>query len=70
MKNTDELSNTNGRKRTCCSTFANINERTRPLFMFMFIHLTKQTEFLVRVRSFIIKRDQTNFPANGSQTVR
>ncbi|MFS7894605.1 hypothetical protein Hanom_Chr00s001874g01688671 [Helianthus anomalus] len=30
--------------------FTNIIERTRPLFMF--IHLTNQTKFLVHVRSF------------------
>ncbi|MFS7978589.1 hypothetical protein Hanom_Chr10g00917201 [Helianthus anomalus] len=35
----------------------NINERTRPLFMF--VHLTKQTKFLVRVRLFN-KRTNTN----------
>ncbi|KAJ0878079.1 hypothetical protein HanRHA438_Chr10g0435641 [Helianthus annuus] len=42
-----------------------INEQMWPLFMF--VHLTKRTKFLVRVCSII---EQTNFPPNGSQTVR
>ncbi|KAJ0565592.1 hypothetical protein HanIR_Chr06g0264301 [Helianthus annuus] len=37
--------------------FTNINERTRPLFMFD--RLTKRTKFLVRVRLFN-KRTNTN----------
>ncbi|MFS7958171.1 hypothetical protein Hanom_Chr07g00675061 [Helianthus anomalus] len=37
--------------------FTNINERTRPLFMF--VHLTKRTKFLVRVCLFN-KRANTN----------
>ncbi|MFS8031576.1 hypothetical protein Hanom_Chr17g01547501 [Helianthus anomalus] len=39
--------------------FTNINERTLPLFMF--VHLTKRTTFLVRVRLFN-KRTNTNEP--------
>ncbi|MFS7927670.1 hypothetical protein Hanom_Chr04g00311851 [Helianthus anomalus] len=35
----------------------NINERTRP--MFIFVHLTKRTKFLARDRSFI-KRTNIN----------
>ncbi|MFS7926393.1 hypothetical protein Hanom_Chr04g00296541 [Helianthus anomalus] len=38
--------------------FTNINERTRPLFMF--IHLTKGTKFLVRVRLFDKRTKSTN----------
>ncbi|MFS7967183.1 hypothetical protein Hanom_Chr09g00782811 [Helianthus anomalus] len=41
----------------------NINERTRTLFMF--VHLTKQTEFLVRVRSFIKRTNTNELPAEG-----
>ncbi|MFS8002251.1 hypothetical protein Hanom_Chr13g01199921 [Helianthus anomalus] len=37
--------------------FTDINERTRPLFMF--VHLAKRTKFLVRVRLFN-KRTNTN----------
>ncbi|MFS7908146.1 hypothetical protein Hanom_Chr01g00079771 [Helianthus anomalus] len=45
------------RNRTRYRTFTNINERTRPLFMF--VHLTKRTKFLVRIRLFN-KRMNTN----------
>ncbi|MFS7953094.1 hypothetical protein Hanom_Chr07g00614571 [Helianthus anomalus] len=38
----------------------NINEQTRPLFMF--VHLTKRTKFLVRVRSFIKRTNKQTFP--------
>ncbi|KAF5804539.1 hypothetical protein HanXRQr2_Chr05g0198211 [Helianthus annuus] len=38
-------------------TFTNTIERTRPLFMF--VHSTNRTKFLVHVRSFI-KRTNTN----------
>ncbi|KAJ0603165.1 hypothetical protein HanIR_Chr03g0147521 [Helianthus annuus] len=41
-----------------------MNERTRPLFMS--VHLTKRTKFLVRVRLF---NKRTNFPPNNSRTV-
>ncbi|MFS7982559.1 hypothetical protein Hanom_Chr10g00964311 [Helianthus anomalus] len=37
------------RSRTLYRTFTNTIERTRPLFMF--IHLTNRTKFLVRVRT-------------------
>ncbi|MFS7973305.1 hypothetical protein Hanom_Chr09g00855071 [Helianthus anomalus] len=47
--------------------FTNTNEQTRPLFMF--VHLTKQTKFHARVRSFIKRTTQTNFLPNGSRTV-
>ncbi|MFS8024678.1 hypothetical protein Hanom_Chr16g01466211 [Helianthus anomalus] len=43
--------------RTRYRTFTNINERTRPLFMF--VHLTKRTKFLVCVCLFN-KRTNTN----------
>ncbi|MFS7909669.1 hypothetical protein Hanom_Chr02g00097321 [Helianthus anomalus] len=39
------------------TSFMNINERAQPLFMFL--HLTQQTEFFVRVRLFS-KRTKTN----------
>ncbi|MFS8005498.1 hypothetical protein Hanom_Chr13g01238031 [Helianthus anomalus] len=42
-------------------TFTNINERTRPLFML--VHLTKQTKFLVRVRLFIKRTNTNELPA-------
>ncbi|MFS7951184.1 hypothetical protein Hanom_Chr07g00591971 [Helianthus anomalus] len=42
-------------------TFTNINERTRP--MFMFVHLTKQTKFLVRVRLFNKRTNTNELPA-------
>ncbi|MFS7943857.1 hypothetical protein Hanom_Chr06g00505131 [Helianthus anomalus] len=52
--------------------FTNINERTRPLFMF--VHLTKRTKFLVRVRSFIKRTNTSELPAewftNRSLNVR
>ncbi|MFS7987782.1 hypothetical protein Hanom_Chr11g01026941 [Helianthus anomalus] len=44
--------------------FTNINERIRPLFMF--VHLTKRKKFLVRVRLF---NKRTNFPPNSLRTV-
>ncbi|MFS7912830.1 hypothetical protein Hanom_Chr02g00134471 [Helianthus anomalus] len=45
------------RSRTPYRTFTNTIERTRP--MFMFVHLTNRTNFLVHVRSFI-KRTNIN----------
>ncbi|MFS7924246.1 hypothetical protein Hanom_Chr03g00270331 [Helianthus anomalus] len=41
--------------------FTNIDERTQP--MFMFVHLTKRTKFLVRVRLFIKQTNTNGFPA-------
>ncbi|MFS7919693.1 hypothetical protein Hanom_Chr03g00215721 [Helianthus anomalus] len=38
-----------------------MNERPRPLFMF--VHLTKQTKFYVRVRSFIKRTNTNKLPA-------
>ncbi|KAJ0935339.1 hypothetical protein HanRHA438_Chr03g0117961 [Helianthus annuus] len=46
------------------NTFTNINERTRPLFMF--VHLTKRTVFVCLLN----ERTQTNFTPNSSRTVR
>ncbi|KAJ0776321.1 putative xanthine/uracil/vitamin C permease [Helianthus annuus] len=48
--------------------FTNINEQTRPLFMF--VHLTKRTKFLVRVRSYNKRMNTNELPPNGSRTVR
>ncbi|MFS7907653.1 hypothetical protein Hanom_Chr01g00073861 [Helianthus anomalus] len=48
-------------KQTCYRTFTNINERTRPLFMF--VHLTKQTEFLVCVCWFNKRTNTNELPA-------
>ncbi|MFS7908156.1 hypothetical protein Hanom_Chr01g00079881 [Helianthus anomalus] len=42
-------------------TQTNINERMWPLFIF--IHLTKQMEFLVRVRSFKKQTNTNELPA-------
>ncbi|MFS7927581.1 hypothetical protein Hanom_Chr04g00310851 [Helianthus anomalus] len=53
--------NTNERKQTRYRTFTNTNERTRPLFMF--IHLTKRTDFFVRDRSFIKRTNTNELPA-------
>ncbi|MFS7996484.1 hypothetical protein Hanom_Chr12g01130511 [Helianthus anomalus] len=39
----------------------NLNERTRPLFMF--VHLTKQTKFIVRVRLFNERTNTNKLPA-------
>ncbi|MFS7952120.1 hypothetical protein Hanom_Chr07g00603201 [Helianthus anomalus] len=41
--------------------FTNINERTRPLFMF--IHLTKRMKFLVCVRLFNKRMNTNELPA-------
>ncbi|MFS7965692.1 hypothetical protein Hanom_Chr09g00765201 [Helianthus anomalus] len=41
--------------------FTNINERTRPLFIF--VHLTKRTKFLVRVRLFSKRTNTNELPA-------
>ncbi|MFS7998585.1 hypothetical protein Hanom_Chr12g01155611 [Helianthus anomalus] len=41
--------------------FTNINERTRPLFMF--VHLAKRTEFRVRVRLFNKRTNTNELPA-------
>ncbi|KAJ0853758.1 hypothetical protein HanRHA438_Chr14g0654861 [Helianthus annuus] len=41
----------------------NIIERTQPLFMF--VHVIKRTEFLVRVRSFIKGTNTNELPAEG-----
>ncbi|KAJ0499986.1 putative MFS transporter superfamily [Helianthus annuus] len=46
-----------------CRTFTNINERTRPLFMF--VHLTKRTKFLIRVRLFNKQTDTDELPAEN-----
>ncbi|MFS7958768.1 hypothetical protein Hanom_Chr08g00682591 [Helianthus anomalus] len=43
--------------RTRCRTFMNVIERTRQLFVF--VHLTNRTEFLVHVRS-LTKRTSVN----------
>ncbi|MFS7943925.1 hypothetical protein Hanom_Chr06g00506011 [Helianthus anomalus] len=42
--------------------FTNINERTRPLFMF--VHLTKRTKFLVCVRLFNKQTSTNELPAD------
>ncbi|MFS7950028.1 hypothetical protein Hanom_Chr06g00578571 [Helianthus anomalus] len=47
--------------RTPYRTFTNTTERTRPLFMF--VHLTNRTEFLVHVRSFIKRTNKSELPA-------
>ncbi|KAJ0558330.1 hypothetical protein HanIR_Chr07g0335091 [Helianthus annuus] len=47
--------------RTPYRTFTNTIERTRPLFMF--VHLTNRTEFLVHVRSFIKRTNINELPA-------
>ncbi|MFS8031463.1 hypothetical protein Hanom_Chr17g01546211 [Helianthus anomalus] len=41
--------------------FTNTIERTRPLFMF--VHLTNRTKFLVHVRSFIKRTNINKLPA-------
>ncbi|MFS7908062.1 hypothetical protein Hanom_Chr01g00078781 [Helianthus anomalus] len=41
--------------------FTNINERTQPLFMF--VHLTKPTKFLVCVRLFSKRTNTNELPA-------
>ncbi|MFS7998526.1 hypothetical protein Hanom_Chr12g01154921 [Helianthus anomalus] len=46
--------------RTHYRTFTNTIERTRHLFMF--IHLTNRTKFLVRVRSFIKQTNVNELP--------
>ncbi|MFS8008379.1 hypothetical protein Hanom_Chr14g01272071 [Helianthus anomalus] len=46
--------------RTQTNTLPNINERPRTLFMLF--HLTKQTEFLVHVHSFIKRTNTNSFP--------
>ncbi|KAF5766535.1 hypothetical protein HanXRQr2_Chr15g0716461 [Helianthus annuus] len=47
--------------RTPYRTFMNTIERTRPLFMF--VHLTNRTKFLVRVRSFLKRTNINELPA-------
>ncbi|MFS7936097.1 hypothetical protein Hanom_Chr05g00411451 [Helianthus anomalus] len=47
--------------RTPYRTFTNKIERTRPLFMF--VHLTNRTKFLVHVRSFIKRTNINELPA-------
>ncbi|MFS7949991.1 hypothetical protein Hanom_Chr06g00578101 [Helianthus anomalus] len=47
--------------RTPYRTFTNTIERTRPLFMF--VHLTNRTEFLVHVHSFIKRTNINELPA-------
>ncbi|MFS8013167.1 hypothetical protein Hanom_Chr14g01329641 [Helianthus anomalus] len=47
--------------RTPYRTFTNTIERTRPLFMF--VHLTNRTEFLVHVGSFIKRANINELPA-------
>ncbi|MFS7908939.1 hypothetical protein Hanom_Chr01g00088981 [Helianthus anomalus] len=49
------------RSRTPYRTFTNTIERTRP--MFMFVHLTNRTKFLVHVRSFIKRTSINELPA-------
>ncbi|KAJ0698550.1 putative N-acetyl-gamma-glutamyl-phosphate reductase [Helianthus annuus] len=49
------------RSRTPYRTSTNTIERTRPLFMF--VHLTNRTEFLVSVRSFIKRTNINELPA-------
>ncbi|MFS7935301.1 hypothetical protein Hanom_Chr05g00401871 [Helianthus anomalus] len=56
----------NKRKMNECSrthyrTFTNTIERTRPLFMF--VHLTNRTKFLVRVSLFIKRTNVNELPA-------
>ncbi|MFS7937384.1 hypothetical protein Hanom_Chr05g00426911 [Helianthus anomalus] len=51
----------NERSRTPYRTFTNTIERTRPLFMF--VHLTNRTKFLVHVRSFIKQTNINELPA-------
>ncbi|MFS7989875.1 hypothetical protein Hanom_Chr11g01052081 [Helianthus anomalus] len=46
--------------RTPYRTFTNTIERTRPLFMF--VHLTNRTEFIVHVRSFIKRTNINELP--------
>ncbi|MFS8028323.1 hypothetical protein Hanom_Chr16g01509241 [Helianthus anomalus] len=46
--------------RTHYRTFTNTIERMRPLFMF--VHLTNRTKFLVRVRSFIKQTNVNELP--------
>ncbi|KAJ0824467.1 hypothetical protein HanRHA438_Chr17g0792731 [Helianthus annuus] len=41
--------------------FTNTVERTRPLFMF--VHLTNRTKFLVHVRSFVKRTNINELPA-------
>ncbi|MFS7908689.1 hypothetical protein Hanom_Chr01g00086101 [Helianthus anomalus] len=53
--------NMNECSRTHYRTFTNTIERTRPLFMF--VHLTNRTKFLVRVRSFIKRTNVNELPA-------
>ncbi|MFS7958808.1 hypothetical protein Hanom_Chr08g00683071 [Helianthus anomalus] len=48
-------------KQTRNRTFTNINERTRPLFMF--VHLTKRTKFFVCVRLFNKRTNTNELPA-------
>ncbi|MFS7966001.1 hypothetical protein Hanom_Chr09g00768741 [Helianthus anomalus] len=45
--------------RTQTDTLLNVHEHKRTWPLFMFLHLTKQTKFLVRVR-FFNKRTNTN----------
>ncbi|MFS7982113.1 hypothetical protein Hanom_Chr10g00958901 [Helianthus anomalus] len=47
--------------RTQTNTFTNINERTHPLFIF--VHLTKRTKFLVCVRLFYKQTNTNELPA-------
>ncbi|KAJ0621039.1 hypothetical protein HanIR_Chr01g0004121 [Helianthus annuus] len=49
------------RSRTPYRTYTNTIERTRPLFMF--VHLTNRTKFLVHVRSFIKRTNINELPA-------
>ncbi|MFS7982983.1 hypothetical protein Hanom_Chr11g00969201 [Helianthus anomalus] len=45
---------------TFTNTLPNIIKRTRPLFMF--VHLTNRTEFLIHVRSFIERTNINELP--------
>ncbi|MFS7902262.1 hypothetical protein Hanom_Chr01g00009211 [Helianthus anomalus] len=47
--------------RTPYRTFTNTTERTRHLFMF--VHLTNRTKFLLHVRSFIKRTNTNELPA-------
>ncbi|MFS7970234.1 hypothetical protein Hanom_Chr09g00818621 [Helianthus anomalus] len=47
--------------RTQAKTLPNVHERERPLFMF--VHLTKRTKFLVRVRLFNKRTNTNELPA-------
>ncbi|KAJ0535135.1 hypothetical protein HanIR_Chr09g0427431 [Helianthus annuus] len=49
------------RSQTPYRTFTNTIKRTRPLFMF--VHLTNRTKFLVHVRSFIKRTNINELPA-------